>query len=97
MEEVLCYWAQNKYIEKVTQGRKNITDYMTADTETEGLTLSNNFPYIAPLLKKHSMPIFIYNSIYFFNDDTKAKYNKLINNEYPMMDMRHPHMRNSPE
>ncbi len=90
MEEALCYWAQNKYIERTTRGRDNITDYMTTDTETEGLTLSNNFPSIAPVLKKHSMPIFIYNSIYFFNDDTKAKYNKLINNEYSMTDIQ-PH------
>ena len=86
MEEALCYWAQNKYIERATQGLNNITDYMTANTE--GLTLSNNFSYAMPLYYMLSMKIFIYNSIYFFNDDTEAKYNKFINDAYFMIDIQ---------
>ncbi len=83
LEEALCYWSQNKYIEMATSGRKNMMDYVTSDTE--GLVLSENFPSNLPSLITFSWEKTVYNSIHFFNGDTKEKYNKFVNNEYPML------------
>ncbi len=90
MEEALCHWASNKYIEKATQDRKNITDYMKADTEE--FVLSDDFPSISRIIYRKPLTAFIYNSIHFFDSDTRAKYNKLINNEYTMSELSDPYL-----
>ena len=82
IEEVLCYWSQNKYVQMVTEGKNNLMDYIIPDNEK--FVLSDDLPtgfYVRYVFSKKSL---IYNSIHFINNDIKEKYNKFINGEYPL-------------
>lgn len=78
MHEAFAYWGQNKFIEKhsdfnlMTYIEKYIGNYEIAESfscDAEGF-------YIL------TYDFFVYNAIHFFNEHTKLKYNKLINNEF---------------
>ena len=82
MEEIISYWAQNKYIETITKGRNNIMDYILDTNKEKNFVLKDNFIYISYLLYIISWKKFVYNAIYFLNNNTKKKYNMMINNKY---------------
>ncbi len=82
MEEALCLWSQNKYIEEVTND-DNIMSFVNGGYQPHP-NPEDNFAFYAPAFFLQAGKKFIYGSIHFFDEDTKGKYNKLINNQYVM-------------
>ncbi len=80
MEEALCYWSQSRYV-KIATGDQNLMDYILPSDED--ISITEHFPYVALFMFKSPFwRRFVRNSIHFFNDDPKGKYNRVIRGLY---------------
>ncbi len=81
MEEALCLWAQSKYVETAT-GDRNLMDYILPDDED--ISITKHFIYFSFLMfhDTSKWKRFVNNSIHFFNDDPKGKYNRVTKGIY---------------
>ena len=79
MMETFAYWAQNKFIER----HSNKTLWNFTKKKYNKYTIATRFPITADAFYFTFYDVFIYNSILFFDTDTKKKYNKLVTNKFP--------------
>ncbi len=82
MEEVLSYWCQNQYIKRVTEGKKDIMDYVQGSTQDFNLLDLDSFIGISDILYEMSKAGFIYQSIPFLDEDPQDTYTGIVNNKY---------------
>ena len=83
MDYSLAFWGQNKYIERLTKGKKDMWDYFKT-VAREGL-VSNNFVENANSLYHLGWEHFVHNAIGFINKNPEQEYNNIVNNNYPFL------------
>lgn len=80
MYEAFAYWGQNKFIER--HSKYSLPDFILKDNDLK-YTRADNFEQLADLIYRHSIPYFVFNAIYFFDDNLQEKHDKLIDNKFP--------------
>ena len=82
MEEVLSYWCQNQYVKEVTEGKKDLMDYVHGGGEGFGIIDTDAFINLAFTIYSMVQEGFVFQSVRFLDDDPKGKYNRIVNNQY---------------
>ena len=89
LHEAFAFFAQNEYIKTVTNGEKELLDY--CDCNKEEISAETPFVTVSGMLEKFDFDKFLHNGILFFSENTDAKYQRLVKQQYPTFSFRFHH------